>query len=169
MMITVSVFTTYILLGNTLTAEIAFPIVSVFLMLQFPLRAIPQQINNMIETFVGINRIQKFLLEDEVDMKYIKRNDIFNPDVAIKIENGNFYWVEPDQLKDKKKEKKQKSAKRPQNGEVVLEMAPLRRPSEQSIVSSEGSSIVEEGKPVYTLKNINMQIKKGAFVAIIGE
>ena len=177
MVITVSVFGTYIALGNVLTAQVAFPVVSVFFLLQTPLRMLPNQVNQCIETFVAMGRIQKFLNEEEITTKYITRNDLWCQDAAIKVENGNFYWIEPEKLKDLKKNKKKspkdkKQVANNQGGTFALEMGPMpneQRGSIASRASSQESSIIEEGKPLYILKNINLEIKKGAFVAIIGE
>ncbi len=100
-MMTVSVFTTYVLLGNELTPEVAFPVVSIFMMLQGPLQMLPGQLSNLLECLVGIRRIQDYLLDEEIDTKYIKHNDDKLPNTAIKIQNGNFYWVDPEHQKKK--------------------------------------------------------------------
>lgn len=62
----------YVLLGNTLTAANTFTLISLFQILQEPLRSLPQAINALIEANVSMKRMQKFLLTDEVMMDCIE-------------------------------------------------------------------------------------------------
>ena len=79
------------------------------------------------------------MFAEEVDTEYMKHSKNSKKDVAIKIENGNFYWVKDVQKESQKKE----------NNEIQLqEVAP---------------------KSQLILKDINMKIEKGSFVAILGE
>lgn len=168
--ITVATFSTYIWLGHQLTAETAFPVVSILLSLQDIFRNLPNHITLVLEAIISMGRIQKFLLAEEIDTKYIKRNDDWDSDVAIKIQNGFFYWNEPGQKKDLSQIVKKNSQKRLVNakavsaleGQVCIEMASVASSSKSSIAESERSS-------EYILKDINLEIKKGSFVAFIGE
>ena len=168
--ITVATFSTYIWLGHQLTAETAFPVVSILLSLQDIFRNLPNHITLVLEAIISMGRIQKFLLAEEIDTKYIKKNDDWDSDVAIKIQNGFFYWNEPGQKKDLSQIVKKNSQKRSVNakavsaleGQVCIEMASMASSSKSSIAESERSS-------KYILKDINLEIKKGSFVAFIGE
>lgn len=171
----------YVFLGNELTAEVAFPVVSTFVMLQGPLRMLPGQITNLIECFVGLKRIQDYLLAEEVDTKYIKKNDWMHPDAAVKIENGNFYWVDPEQQKKGEEENKNKvnypiknNTKKQTNtskGGQTIEMKPMKSSQEDDgkIKAYKKSSTKADPREGYILKDINLEIKKGSFVAVIGE
>ncbi|KAI2473989.1 ATP-binding cassette sub-family C member 4 [Diabrotica virgifera virgifera] len=100
---------TYILSGNVLTASYAFTVTSYYtymraiITLQFP-----QAMTQFAETLVSISRIQKFLLFEELDVKYtpmhkqINNNEILQnnkPDVievrpvGIKIKNAAVKWI----------------------------------------------------------------------------
>lgn len=168
--ITVATFSTYIWLGHQLTAETAFPVVSILLSLQDIFRNLPNHITLVLEAIISMGRIQKFLLAEEIDTKYIKRNDDWDSDAAIKIQNGFFYWNEPGQKKDLSQIVKKNSQKRSGNaiavsaleGQACIEMASVASSSKSSIAESERSS-------KYILKDINIEIKKGSFVAFIGE
>lgn len=52
---------TYSLLGYQLTADVAFPALSLFNLLRFPVMMFPQQIMNLINGKVALDRIQKFI------------------------------------------------------------------------------------------------------------
>lgn len=170
MVITVTIFATHIILRRQLTAEIAFPVVSILLTLQDPLRFLPTQLTTMLESMIAIERIQNFLLAEEIDTRFIKRNDGFSSDVSLKVQNGFFYWNEPGQKKDIvhkiKKSPKKGSMTSPLNGQVAIELMPRK----DSAASSHKSSVAESERSArYILKDINLEIKKGSFVAIIGE
>lgn len=173
MVITVVIFTTHIFLGRELTAEIAFPVVAILLTLQDPLRFLPVQLTTLLESMIAVNRLQKFLLAEEIDTKYIKRHDGWGSDVALKIQNGFFYWNEPGQKKDLHQKVKKNSQKRsvsaktisPTEGQVCIEMSERK----ESAVSSKSSIAESERSSQYILKDINLEIKKGSFVAFIGE
>lgn len=54
-------FTTYILLGNEMTSEVAFTTIMIFTTLQFPIRILPISISSIIQIFTSIKRIEKYL------------------------------------------------------------------------------------------------------------
>ena len=223
MLITVLVFTTYVLLGNQLTAAVAFPVVLTLMALQQPLRSLPENITELLDCYVGIKRIQDFLLAEEINTDCIKHNDKNTPNIAIKIENGNFYWVETNKEKpetndvsrnngDEEKtekgyaqmesfssrdESKQKAtpdqnqniqlrlieAKSPvrdlsksetENEESKNKNVDLESPDNfESVKNPTESTLMDEkdegSTQNYILKDINLEIQKGSFVAIIGE
>lgn len=172
-----------------------------------------------------MNRVVKFLLAEEVQLDYIKTDA--DSDVAIRMRNGNFYWLtEEDKLakkvkeaeekeeqekekeetqKDKKdmtkeekkaekmklkeekrikkeKEKIEKERKKQANKKKVkvVDSENINSLTETLVISSQeqqmpgirGSLIRSiDGETTYkpVLENINVDIKKGAFVAILGE
>ena len=59
--ISLAAFTVYGALGYQLTAAVAFPCLSLFNLLRFPLMMLPEQILNVIQGKVALARIQKFM------------------------------------------------------------------------------------------------------------
>ena len=79
---------------------------------------------------MSLERVEKFMFSGDVDTSYISRRNDPKSDIAIKVQNGSFYWND-----------------KPNNN-------------------------VENNRKTFDnriLKNINMTIKKGSFVAILGE
>ncbi|EFA83154.1 ABC transporter C family protein [Heterostelium album PN500] len=113
--VSVTSFGVFIALNGKLTASIAFPALSLFNVMQFPINMLPMVVSNIIEASVSVTRLQNFLLKKDLDPNVVK-HDIREPDVAIKIENATMEW--------------------------------------------------ETGRE--TLKNINLTVKKGELVAVVG-
>ena len=61
MFISLAAFTVYGALGYQLTAAIAFPALSLFNLLRFPLMMLPEQILNVIQGRVALTRVQNFM------------------------------------------------------------------------------------------------------------
>ncbi|GJQ76624.1 hypothetical protein Trydic_g5971, partial [Trypoxylus dichotomus] len=62
-------FATYVLIdeANTLDATKAFVSLSLFNILRFPLSMLPMMISNMVQAWVSVKRINKFMNCDELD------------------------------------------------------------------------------------------------------
>lgn len=95
----------------------------------------PNIITSLVEARISMQRLQKFLLNSEIDPNDIVKDP--NAPFAVKIENGTFKWdiikkEEPE--KQNPKEKKQKKDKKPPEP-VLLE------------------------EEVVVLKNISMEVK----------
>ncbi|KAL4454971.1 hypothetical protein ABPG74_006353 [Tetrahymena malaccensis] len=97
MLIINATFAGYVLLGNEMTPVRAFTIISIFSILQEPIRSLPQIINSLIETYVSVKRMEKYLSQQEINKKFLSHNLEDTPDAlyALKITNGNFYWRTP--------------------------------------------------------------------------
>ncbi|KRX07923.1 P-loop containing nucleoside triphosphate hydrolase [Pseudocohnilembus persalinus] len=106
-----AVFAWYSLAGNKLTADVCFPVISLFNALGAPIQGIPAQITNIIETYISVKRIQSYLQTEEINFKFQILNN--NPDQdeknAIVIKSGNFSWGKP--KKDEKKQEKGEQSK----------------------------------------------------------
>lgn len=118
----------------------AFALIHTITILQEPLFYFGNQIGNLFDFFVSIQRIQRFLLLDEINQNLVVKNN----DVAVKINDGNFFHGEPNeklklQLKDE--EQNQEEEKHAEN---TLD-------------------------DIVVLRNIDITIQKGSFVCIIGE
>ena len=100
---------------------------------------------------------------EEINTEYIKKNEVDYPETAIRVKSGNFYWLTEEEKKLKKKkeeeeEEKQKEAEGEEKQELVQEEEEEAAASE---VSSEGDNLI--------LRDINIEIRKGSFVAILGD
>ena len=108
---------------------------------------------------VSLDRINKFLMAEDIQADYIKKNE--DLDVAINMKNGNFYWLteEEKKLKTKKEEDDEKKKNSEEEKKEVVEEKPVSESCGEG--ESEGEKLI--------LQNIKLDIKKGSFVAILGE
>ncbi|XP_011699220.1 PREDICTED: multidrug resistance-associated protein 1 isoform X8 [Wasmannia auropunctata] len=85
-------FTTYVLLDekNVLNSKIAFVSLSLFNILRFPLSMLPMMIGNIVQAYVSVKRINKFMNMEELDPNNVT-HDPSEPN-ALVIENGTFCW-----------------------------------------------------------------------------
>ncbi|KAK4875040.1 hypothetical protein RN001_011462 [Aquatica leii] len=93
-------FGTYVLVDETheLDAKTAFVSLSLFNVLRFPLSMLPMMISNMVQTFVSIKRLNKFMNCEELD----SNNVLHDPSLKtpIVVEGATFSWGEEPILKD---------------------------------------------------------------------
>ncbi|CAG8807269.1 3136_t:CDS:2, partial [Racocetra persica] len=82
-------FITFSLTGGILDAEIVFSSLALFGTLRVPLLRLPIVIGSITDAYVAINRINEFLLADELSVL-----PVINPDekYAIKVTDGEFIW-----------------------------------------------------------------------------
>ncbi|XP_064600962.1 ATP-binding cassette sub-family C member 10-like [Liolophura sinensis] len=76
-LISILTFTTYSLMGHTLTAAKVFTSLSLFVMLISPLNAFPWVLNGLMEASVSLKRVQAFvqLKESQLDTYYKEMNE----------------------------------------------------------------------------------------------
>jgi len=101
-----------------------------------------------------VDRLQNFLGADDIDTSYIKHNQATDPNIALKLTNGTFSWID-ENAKPPEQPQSPKKSEGKKGGQVELEMSAGLKKSGKI------------GGPV--LKDINMEIKTGSFVAILGE
>ncbi|KAF9779193.1 metal resistance protein YCF1 [Thelephora terrestris] len=78
-----------------LTADIIFPAISLFMLLQFPLAMFAMVISNLIEAIVSVKRISSFLDSEELQTDardVILKENIQDGDEVLSIANAEFYW-----------------------------------------------------------------------------
>ena len=192
MLITSAIFGTFVALGHDLEPEDCFTVIAILNILQGPLRTLPQIIGLALESAVSAKRVQKFLTSEELQLGYLTQNVPAQPDNpnSIEVENGNFYWLteedknEKARLKKEEEEKKRKAEEKKNKGKKKVNLkkdqllendAEAGNLKDSAIVHS--NQVQEEQKnegdqsqkDPYILKNINLKIKKGDFVAILGE
>ncbi|CAH0561097.1 unnamed protein product [Brassicogethes aeneus] len=167
--VVVSVLTmgTYSLLGNKLTAATVFTCIALLNMLISPLNAFPWVLNGMTEAWVSVKRIQKLL-----DLPDLNFNQEYNEDLLgqssgnhdIILSNGGYTWgkelsaEEKLKLHDVRKRKLSRGKGAGKKSAITLD----KRNSVESHI------LEEEDSYIFTLSNINLSIKKGDLVGIIG-
>ncbi|XP_074036471.1 multidrug resistance-associated protein 1-like [Leptinotarsa decemlineata] len=93
-------FATYVLVdeNNVLDANKAFVSISLFNIIRYPMSLLPMTISNLIQTWVSVKRINKFMNAEELDPDNVHHEvDEVEP---VVIENGTFSWGEDPVLKN---------------------------------------------------------------------
>lgn len=95
-LISMAAFLTYGMLGHPLTASVAFPALSLFNLLRFPVMMLPSQITTLINGKVALDRLQNFLDADETLAPTSRsRSSVLSSSssvVAVEIKNGTYAW-----------------------------------------------------------------------------
>ena len=143
--------------GGDLKAPIIFTAFGLFNLLRFPMILLPSTIRQFIESNIALKRMTEYLNAEELDPKSVEGDP--NPEYAIEIEDGTFRWevYHDPATGDKKSEiadKKPINDTKAKSGSEKYEMQE----------KLEGSTSV----PVDALKGINLKVKKGDLVVIIG-
>ena len=99
----------------------------------------------MLQGQVSLGRVQDFMYAEEIDTSIINSNKDESDNVAIRIKNGNFAWTTDETKEDASKKDQKPSSSIQPNPNFFKDPSNL------------------------ILKNINIDIKKGSFVAILGE
>lgn len=87
-LISMAAFGTYYALGYPLTPDVAFPALSLFNLLRFPVMMFPSQLMDLVNAKVALKRIQQFMEQDEMHQAPV----VEDGQAAIEIENGFFSW-----------------------------------------------------------------------------
>jgi ATP-binding cassette subfamily C (CFTR/MRP) protein 5 len=143
-------FSVYIALGNNLTSAIAFTTISLYNVARFPLTMMPLSIKSLAEAKIAYRRLTNFLSQEElVDSREVNLNA---KRVSLRVK-GSFKWRSRGPvIKLDTKDKKTKKGKKKQKVEVVEDVPEL----------------VEQQTGDFTLKNIDVKIKAGELVAVVG-
>ncbi|CAE6457349.1 unnamed protein product [Rhizoctonia solani] len=80
--------------GKPLTADVIFPCISLFNLLQFPLAMFASITSQLVEAAVAVTRIRKFLLSEELqaDARIIDEGEVAEGDTVLEIKGGDFKW-----------------------------------------------------------------------------
>ncbi|XP_073845798.1 probable multidrug resistance-associated protein lethal(2)03659 isoform X2 [Musca autumnalis] len=143
----------YVLLGNFLTPEKAFLIAAYYNILRSTMTVFfPAAISILAESLVSMKRIEKFLLCEETQVvdKCLNYNNC-NGSKPLHDDNGNDVLVE------------QNAEKQP----LVVNLTHDTL-SEAGIRISNVKSKWDPSMPEYTLDNVNLHVRPGTLVAIIG-
>lgn len=141
-MVSLATFTTYALTSDQpLTPDVIFPALSLFSLLQFPIAMLASIISAVIQASVSANRISAFLDSTELDENARK--------VILSAED-----IRADPL-----------AARDENADA----GPSPQVGDEIVTIKNGEFKWSKSQPVPTLQDINLSVKKGELLAVLGE
>lgn len=86
-----------------LSTEIVFPALALFNLLQFPLAIIPMVITAFVEASVSVERLTKFLNNEELQVDSVKKlsypENAVKDDVLVELKNCTFLWQKKPEYK----------------------------------------------------------------------
>nr|QUF59457.1 ATP-binding cassette transporter Abcc10 [Brachionus angularis] len=92
-LMSVLTFITYVLLGNKLTPSKVFTSLALFNMLIMPLNSFPWVVNGLVQAWVSIKRLEKFLNLNNLNwLNYYTLNEIESDQILIDFRSANFRW-----------------------------------------------------------------------------
>eukprot|EP00158_Paraphelidium_tribonemae_P009276 Partr_v1_DN28821_c1_g1_i1_m34129 putative ATP-binding cassette, sub-family C (CFTR MRP), member len=156
-------FVIYAVVNNgVLNTAVIFSSLALFNLLRFPMILIPNIIRSVVESNVALKRISDYLNATE-----LVENTIQNPDseLAIEIKAATFRW---EVLEESEKDPKEKKVKGKDAENRKNQVAPVGEEKESDNVPEKAGDVPLDKVPVDALKNINIKIKRGQLVAIVG-
>ena len=185
------------LFGNSLEMAALFGSMRSFNKFRMTMREVPFTITRIFGVLVSTERINDFLLSEEVDDKKIKwvQEDVSRDNLAIEVKNKSFYWVNPklvDLIQEKadlillksnqglcefkfckksddKKVKKDGMKDKKGKGGKKKEFQQIENENSKNFLSEALYLNENESEQTIDLSNISQKIPKGACVALIGK
>lgn len=187
MMSTLS-FYAKVMTGKSIDLATAFTVLIFFDKITGPMQSLPWMISGFLQLIVSMKRIEKFLNQDELVIdNFLQQATSPDSQTAIKINKSSFSWG----LKTKDEEEKKDDQAEKEEQEKMKKSSPKSSPdsSPKSNKSSETKKKTkrnwcfwkkkkvnddEDNQKVsidslVVLKDIELQVKKGEFVCIIGD
>lgn len=154
-----------------------FTCIQIFNTIQEPIRSLPWTVNNIMECFVSMKRIEKFLKQEDIDTTRVTYDDLesIQKGNSVEIQNGNFSWgVEIVSNNNNDKNKKEKKdpifEKKPESLKLIdFKNGKSKVSPNDNITVKINEENNKVNLPRVVLKNINISVKRGEFVCIIGE
>ncbi|GAB1525242.1 hypothetical protein RhiTH_008400 [Rhizoctonia solani] len=77
-----------------LTADVIFPCIALFNLLQFPLAMFASITSQLVEAAVAVTRIRKFLLSEELqnDARIVDLREVAEGDMVLEVKGADFKW-----------------------------------------------------------------------------
>uniref|UniRef100_A0A8C6MW78 ABC-type glutathione-S-conjugate transporter n=1 Tax=Mus spicilegus TaxID=10103 RepID=A0A8C6MW78_MUSSI len=91
-LVSVITFSVYVLVDsqNVLNAEKAFTSITLFNILRFPLSMLPMVISSVIQASVSVDRLERYLGSDDLDLSAIRH--VCHFDKAVQFSEASFTW-----------------------------------------------------------------------------
>eukprot|EP01039_Chlorochromonas_danica_P003955 gene3955-4327_t len=176
----VLIFYTYVRLGHTLDSAKAFTAISLFNLMQFPFVFLPLGLSQYSQSLVSLKRLIQFFAADELKsylMRYPRSDGL-----AVHIQSATLGWVQEGELANmdmlrstlskKEKDEKDKLKKNKEQEEKNLkqkeEVAGLDNVDLQLMDTEEGVQGNGPNRSVETLRDLNISIRRGELVAVVG-
>ncbi|KAI9794890.1 MAG: hypothetical protein M1816_003019 [Peltula sp. TS41687] len=159
-------FITYALTSHDLSPARIFSSLALFNALRLPLNLLPMVIGQIIDGWASINRIQEFLLAEEI--KDDIRHDVTDNN-AVEVRDAEFTWErtvtqESDEAPHEKRKSKTGFA-HPKQDQTDAEKP--TRTSNEGQQGIDSASTLTEADP-FKLHKINLSLGRGELVAVIG-
>lgn len=166
----VVIFLTYSKLGNQLDAAKAFTTISLFNLLQLPFTFLPLGLAQYSQSLVSSKRMLQFFIAEELEPYVIKTSeDETDSDTVIEMAEASLGWMKPEATTlDITSEASHVHTKAETSSkQKEYEMVPTNDTSRTGgVVEAETAGPVN--RSVYTLTGLNVNIKKGQLVAVVG-
>ncbi|CAL5039010.1 unnamed protein product [Urochloa decumbens] len=86
-------YTATAIIGSApLNASTLFTVLATLRVMAEPVRFLPEILTMMIQYKVSLDRIERFLLEDDIREEGVKRVLSDNSDIRVQVQDGNFSW-----------------------------------------------------------------------------
>jgi hypothetical protein len=122
---------------------------------------LPKMFAKSAELLVSMKRIEGFLLSKEINQSYIIQDSLDNTDLSIRITNGNFCWKTGGRMLTHSDSIGASTPRTPR-----MDASPTKKMSFEM-----GKAMSENSRHygIAVLEDINIEIKKGSFVVVLGE
>ncbi|CAG5133932.1 unnamed protein product [Candidula unifasciata] len=148
-MISILTFSTYVVMGKTLTAAKVFTSLSLFLMLISPLNAFPWVINGLVEAWVSLKRVHKFVCLEDTDPDHYYTSVAGNCSPVVWLKNASFTWT---------------NSHCEDSDSITSVVEDSRNEGENSSPTPAAATRAQ----TQDLHDISLRIEKGQFVGIVG-
>ncbi len=182
--ISITVFSIYVAMGNEFNASKAYTVLSLFNLLQMPLRMIGMVLMMLATSQASLKRIEHFQKAQERTFNEVETNENLTKGQII-IEDGEFSW-ETEKAKKHDEEfkkllstglKKPKEENKPAPLKISLQPAGENNNLKEKLLGSGGTTIVDNNNALSLrsesnyaiLKHINFEAKSGEFIAVVGQ
>ena len=145
---------------------------STFWVLSGPFQHISWVVSTIIDSRISLRRLEKFLLSEDIDQSYITQKITSTSQVALKVTNGNFSWESTEKLEAANSDVPKPKSKPSKGAPATVELSSTTFVKEAEDTESSETDI-DSSDPTknynFKLQDINLEVKKGSFVAIIGD
>ncbi|RIB04579.1 P-loop containing nucleoside triphosphate hydrolase protein [Gigaspora rosea] len=171
-------FITFSLTGGSLDVEIVFSSLALFNLLRTPLTFLPKSIASVTDAYVAINRINDFLLADE--LSFLPKI-IPGEQYAIKVTDGEFIWesAPPEEVTDNSKNERRneervennKSSDDNENNTSLAVVNEKDPDASTALILADFAENFDNSQSLSQrsqLFNINISVPHGKLIAIVG-